>query len=32
MRIFCHEIATLVANDTVKLTDNQIQDLLSLGF
>lgn len=32
MWIFCHGIATLVANDTVKLTDNQIQDLLSYEF
>ena len=32
MWIFCHGIATLVANGTVKLTDNQIQDLLSYEF
>lgn len=32
MWIFCHGIATLVANDTVKLADNQIQDLLSYEF
>ena len=32
MWIFCHGIATLVANDTIKLTDNQIQDLLSYEF
>ena len=32
MWIFCHGIATLVANDTIKLTDNQIQDLLSCEF
>ena len=32
MWIFCHGIATLVSNDTIKLTDNQIQDLLSYEF
>ena len=32
MWIFCHGIATLVANGTIKLTDNQIQDLLSYEF
>lgn len=32
MWIFCHGIATLVANDTIKLTDNQIQELLSDEF
>ena len=32
MWIFCHGIATLVANNTIKLTDNQIQDLLSYEF
>ena len=32
MWIFCYGIATLVANDTIKLTDNQIQDLLSYEF
>lgn len=32
MWIFCHGIATLVASGTVKLTDNQIQDLLSCEF
>ena len=32
MWIFCHGIATLVANGTVKLTDNQIQELLSYEF
>ena len=32
MWIFCHGIATLVANDTIKLTDNQIEDLLSYEF
>ena len=32
MWIFCHGIATLVANDTIKLTNNQIQDLLSHEF
>ena len=32
MWIFCHGIATLVANDTIKLADNQIQDLLSYEF
>ena len=32
MWIFCHGIATLVANGTVKLTDNQIQELLSQEF
>ena len=32
MWIFCHGIATLVANDTIKLTDNQIQELLSSQF
>lgn len=32
MWIFCHGIATLVANNTIKLIDNQIQDLLSYEF
>lgn len=32
MWIFSHGIATLVANDTIKLTDKQIQDLLSYEF
>ena len=32
MWIFCHGIATLVANGTVKLTDNQIEQLLSYEF
>lgn len=32
MWFFCHGIATLVASGTVKLTDNQIQDLLSYEF
>ena len=32
MWIFCHGIATLVANGTIKLTDNQIQALLSYEF
>lgn len=32
MWIFCHGIATLVASDTIKLTDNQIQQLLSYEF
>ena len=32
MWIFCHGIATLVANGTVKLTDKQIQELLSDEF
>lgn len=32
MWIFCHGIATLVANGTVKLTDKQIQELLSYQF
>ena len=32
MWIFCHGIATLVANSTIKLTDKQIQDLLSYEF
>ena len=32
MWIFCHGIATLVANGTIKLTDNQIQELLSGQF
>lgn len=32
MWIFCHGLATLVANDTIKLTDSQIQDLLSYEF
>ena len=32
MWICCHGIATLVANDTIKLTDNQIQELLSSQF
>ena len=32
MWIFCHGIATLVANNTIKLTDDQIQQLLSYEF
>ena len=32
MWIFCHGIATLVANNTIKLTDSQIQELLSYEF
>ena len=32
MWIFCHGIATLVANGTIKLTDSQIQELLSDEF
>ena len=32
MWVFCHGIATLVANGTVKFTDNQIQELLSYEF
>lgn len=32
MWIFCHGIATLVANGTVKLTDQQIKDLLTVEF
>ena len=32
MWIFCHGIATLVACGTVKLTDSQIQELLSYEF
>lgn len=32
MWFFCHGIATLVASDTIKLTDKQIQDLLSYEF
>ena len=32
MWIFCHGIATLVANDTISLTDSQIEDLLSYEF
>ena len=32
MWIFCHGIATLVANDTIKLTDDQTQELLSSQF
>ena len=32
MWIFCHGIATLVANDTVSLTDEQIEQLLSYQF
>ena len=32
MWIFCHGIATLVACGTVKLTDNQVQELLSYEF
>lgn len=32
MWFFCHGIATLVANSTIKLTDKQIQDLLSYEF
>lgn len=32
MWIFCHGIATLVANNTINLTDNQIEQLLSYEF
>lgn len=32
MWIFCHGIATLVANNTISLTDNQIEQLLSYEF
>ena len=32
MWIFCHGIATLVESNTIKLTDNQIQQLLSYEF
>lgn len=32
MWIFCHGIATLVANNTIYLTDQQIQELLSYEF
>lgn len=32
MWIFCHGIATLVANDTINLTDDQISELLSYEF
>ena len=32
MWFFCHGIATLVANGTVKLTEDQIQQLLSYEF
>ena len=32
MWIFCHGIATLVANNTINLTDNQIEQLLSHEF
>ena len=32
MWIFCHGIATLVANNTISLTDSQIQQLLSYQF
>ena len=32
MWIFCHGIATLVASNTIRLTDNQIQQLLSYEF
>ena len=32
MCIFCHGIATLVANTTINLTDTQIQQLLSYEF
>lgn len=32
MWIFCHGIATLVANDTVSLTDEQTEQLLSYQF
>ena len=32
MWIFCHGIATLVANNTVSLTDNQIEQMLSYEF
>ena len=32
MWIFCHGIATLVANNTINLTDNQIEELLSCEF
>lgn len=32
MWIFCHGLATLVASNTVKLTDSRIQELLSYEF
>ena len=32
MWIFCHGIATLVANNTISLTDSQIEKLLSYEF
>ena len=32
MWIFCHGIATLVANNTISLDDNQIEQLLSYQF
>ena len=32
MWIFCHGIATLVADNTIQLTDEQIQELLSCEF
>ena len=32
MWLFAHGIATLVATNTIKLTDNQIKDLLSKEF
>lgn len=32
MWFFCHGIATLVANNTIRLTDKQIEDLLSYEF
>ena len=32
MWIFCHGIATLVANNTISLTDSQIEQLLSYEF
>ena len=32
MWIFCHGIATLVANNTIFLTDNQIEQMLSYEF
>ena len=32
MWIFCHGIATLVANNTINLTDDQIEQLLSYEF
>lgn len=32
MWIFCHGIATLVANNTISLTDNQIEQMLSYEF